>query len=337
MERPVRIVETEKIRGFNERVVNGLAHALNFMLGADDEKKIELSPFEPFLMPVEAYLAAYKKQSVMIKIHSDKDYQGELYWFFELKSAVVLGAQMRMMLPSTIEEKIKEGTFDAADQDAFGEIGNQLCGILDRAFRTLTRKDIHLRMDFEKKVYPNESIQASSFRNEEEYVVLLTNIKVPGHGSQKLTLLLPRSLYEVMLNLEVALDGITPRKLVVYTHQEALREALQLELNTRYTKVVCVEEPDELFKAIEGADVAAVGIDLKPVSFPLSHQDTIFFKRLASNRLLARLPYFLSWEKASEEGVKEIVALGLTKATTVPLRAGFSHWAKAYLQSAPKP
>lgn len=336
MEKPVRIVLTEKIRGFNDRVVNGLAHALNFMLGADDDKRIEISEFEPFLMPLEAYLAAYKKQSVMIKIHSDKDYQGELYWFFEMKSAVVLGAQMRMMLPATIDEKLAKGIFDAADQDAFGELGNQLCGILDRAFRTLTRKDIHLRMDFEKKVYPHESIQLGSFRNDEEYVVLLTNVKIPIYGSQKLTLLLPRSLYEVMLNLEVSLEGITPQKLVVYSHQEELREKLQSQLNSRHVKVVCVEEPDELFKAIEGPEVAAVGIDLKPVSFPLSHQDSIFFKRLASNRLLTRLPYFLSWEKATPDEVKQIVELGLTKATTMPVRAGFAHWAQSHLKP-PKP
>jgi hypothetical protein len=333
MEKPVRILETEKIRGFNERVVNGLEHALNFMLGSEEDKKIEITNFEPFLMPVEAYLAAYKKQSVMIKIHSDKDYQGELYWFFEMKSAVVLGAQMRMMLPATIDEKLAKGTFDAADQDAFGELGNQLCGILDRAFRTLTRKDIHLRMDFEKKVYPHESIQVSSFRNEEEYVVLLANLKIPRYGNQKLTLLLPRSLYEVMLNLEVSLEGIKPKKLVLYTHQEALRESLQSKLNSRYTKVVCVQEPDELFKAIEGSDVAAAGIDLKPVSFPLSHQDSIFFKRLASNRLLAKLPYFLSWEKATEAEIKQINDLGLQRATTVPLRVGFAHWAQAFIQA----
>jgi hypothetical protein len=42
----------------------------------------------------------------------------------------------------------------------------------------------------------------------------------------------------------------------------------------------------------------------------------------------------LSWEKASEEEVKQIIALGLTRATTVPLRLGFAHWAQAFIKAA---
>lgn len=331
MEKPVRIVENEKIRNFNDRVKNGLEHALNFMMGGD-EAKIQVAPFEPFLMPIEAYLQAYKKHSVMVKIHSDRAYPAELYWFFEMKSALALGGQMRMMLPAAIEEKVAKGIFDASDQDAFGEVGNQLCGILDRAFRTLTQKDIHLRMDFDKKVYPNESIKLESFKNHEEYVVLLSAITMPKYGSQKLTLLLPRSLYEVMLNLEIALEGITPKKVVVYSHSEDQREATQTQLNSRYVKVIPVTAPDEILKAIEEPGVAAVGIDFKKLSFPLGHQDNILLKRMGTNRVLSRLPYFMSWEGATDEEVKQVAQLGLFGATTGSFKLSFAHWARAFLQ-----
>lgn len=330
MEKPVRIVENEKIRTFNEKVRNGLEHALKFMLG--DNSGIQISFFEPFLMPMEAYIQAYKKQSVLIRIYSDKDYQGELYWFFEMKTAILLGSMLRMVPTTTVDEKLAKGEFDAVDQDSFGEVGNQLCGILDRAFRTLTKKNIHLRMDFNKVIYPSANLGLSSFQTKEEYVVLLTTVTVPKHGGQKLTLLLPRSLYEVMLNLEVTLAGITPKKVVVHSWDQASLEKVQTELNSRYIQVIPSEKPDDVLTLVDQPEVAAVGINLKRPSFPLQHQDMIYFKRLASNKLISRLPYFLTWENATEEEVKEVAKLGLGGAATGPFDQNFTRWARAFTQ-----
>jgi hypothetical protein len=330
MDKPVRIVENEKIRSFNEKVRNGLEHALKFMLG--ESSGVQISFFEPFLMPMEAYLQAYKKQSVLIKIYSDKDYQGELYWFFEMKTAILLGSMLRMVPTTSVDEKLAKGEFDTVDQDAFGEVGNQLSGILDRAFRTLTKKNIHLRMDFNKVVYPSNSVSLASFQNKEEYVVLLATVTVPKHGGQKLTLLLPRSLYEVMLNLEVSLVGITPKKVVVHSWNEASLEKTQTDLNSRYVKVVPSEQPEDVLTLVDQPDVAALGINLKRPNFPLQHQDTIFLKRLASNKAITRLPYFLTWDKATEEEVKEVVKLGLHGAAVGPFDLNFARWAQAFTQ-----
>lgn len=326
MEKPVRIIENEKIRTFNGKVSHGLEHALNFMLGTDENSHIRISGFEPFLMPIEAYLAAYKKKSVMIKIHASNAFTGELYWFFELKTAIVLGSLLRMMPYAALEERLKQETLDATDQDSFGEVGNQLCGILDRAFRTLTKKNIHLRMDFEKKLYPNESIQLSSFRNEEEYVVLLCSITFPKHGHQKLTLLLPRSLYEVLLNLEIQLEGITPKLVLLHTWDEEKAEYLQSKLNSRYTKVIYFPQPDELLLKIDSPNVCAVGLDFKSVPIPLGMQENIFFKRLAANRALGKMPYFLSFGSPTAETAKQLTDLGLKGTTLQDMKTDFPKW-----------
>lgn len=334
MEKPVRIIETLKIRDFNEKVRNGLEHALNFMLGTEDAK-IQISYFDPFLMPVETYLHAYRKQSVMIKIHSERAYQGELYWFFELRTAILLGGLLRMVPVASLEEKLKNGIYDAVDQDAFGEVGNQLCGILDRAFRSLTRKDIHLRMDFDKKVYPHEAIKPETFNRREEYVVLLAAVTVPKQGSQKVTLLVPRSLYEVMLNLELSLEGIQTRNVLLFSHDEARREAIQTSLLSRRTKVLAPAAVEEVLTLVDTPGTAAVGIDLKRPDFPLQHQDMILFKRLASNRTLTRLPYFLTWDGATEAEVAEVKKLGLTGATTGSFAEKFPVWVAAFTQEPP--
>lgn len=329
-EKPVRIVSNEKIRGFNERVRNGLEHALNFMLSTEEGKKITFGVFEPFLMPIETYVTAYKKKSILVKIFADKAFQGELYWFFEMKTAVVLGGMLRMMTPGILAEKVAKNDFDDTDRDAFGEVGNQLSGILDRAFRALTNKNIHLRMDFNKKVYPDEAIKVETFLNREEYVVLLSEVTMPDYGKQKVTLLLPRSLYEVLLNIELELDGITPGILLVNSWDPARVEALQASLNSRYTKVIPVAKPDEMIELIDTPNLVAMAIDLKAIHFPLNHADNIFFKRMTANRSFMRLPLFLSWGNSSDESLNEIKKTGILGATKGSLEADFPKWAHSF-------
>lgn len=333
MIKPVKIISTDKIRNFNDKVRNGLEHALNFMLGTDDLNKIQISQFEAFLMPIDTYINAYKKQSILVKIHAEKAFEGELYWFFELKTAIALGSLMRMMPSSSIEERLTKNIFDATDQDSFGEVGNQLCGILDRAFRTITKKNIHLRMDFNKKVYPDESIKIENFVNKEEYIVLLCNITLPKYGAQKLTLLMPRTLYEVLLNMEIQLEGVQPKKVLVYSWNELTLEKVQIAMNSRDVKVVAIENQDDIFNKVDMHRLCAVGIDLPGMSFPLSMQDSIFIKRLASNKSLLKLPYFLTWDNPTEQGLKELESLGLKGATTGQFMANFPAWAKVFTNS----
>lgn len=332
MEKPVRIVSNDKIRTFNEKVRNGLEHALNFMLATDDASKVTIGNFDPFLMPIEAYITAYKKKSILVKIFAEKAFQGELYWFFEMKSAVVLGGMLRMLPPPALAEKVALGTFDETDQDAFGEVGNQLSGILDRAFRTLTNKNVHLRMDFNKKVYPDESIKLETFLNKEEYVVLLTEVSMGTHGKQKLTLLLPRTLYEVLLNLEIELEGITPKSLLVYSWDPERIVALQAAMNSRYTKVIGLQKPEDILERLNTPHLAGIALDLRALTFPLPHAENLLIKRLTANRTFMRTPHFFSWENSSEEGLKELRKMGLSGATQAALPTEFPKWAHAFTQ-----
>lgn len=333
MEKPVRIEENERIRTFNDKVRHGLEHALNFMLGTEEKNKIQISYFDPFLMPVEAYLSVYKKKSVLIKIIAEKAYEGELYWFFEINTAIILGSLMRLITPSAMAEKLAKEDFDASDSDSFGEVGNQLCGILDRAFRGLTKKNIHLKMDFKKKVYPDESIELSTFVNKEEYVVLLSSITIPNQGTQKLTLLLPRTLYEVLLNMEIQLKGITPKTVLLHTWNEDLAEEIQKQFNTRYTKLTLVNKPEELIAMADKANVAAVAVDLQTLNFPLSQQESILIKRLAANRALGKLPFFFSYPNPDGGGVAILQELGFNADIKASLKLDFLPWCQQQLKA----
>lgn len=332
MEKPVRIVASEKIRSFNEKVRNGLEHALNFMLGTDDSNRVTIGGFDPFLMPIETYISAYKKKSILVKIFAEQAFTGELYWFFEVKTAVVLGGMLRMLASSALDEKVAKGDFDATDQDAFGEVGNQLCGILDRAFRALTSKNVHLRMDFNKKVYPDETIKVENFINREEYVVLLCEVNMGNYGKQKLTLLLPRSLYEVLLNLELELDGITPKTLLVHSWDPERIVQMQTKLNSRYVKVLPVEKPEDMLDRIGAPNISAVALDLKALQFPLPLNDSLLFKRFLANRTFMRFPMFLTWQNPTADGVKELHKMGLLGASPASLLGDFPKWSHGITQ-----
>jgi hypothetical protein len=45
-----------------------------------------------------------------------------------------------------------------------------------------------------------------------------------------------------------------------------------------------------------------------------------------------RTPYFLTWEGATEEQVKEVAKLGLVGSTTASFAENFSTWAQAFTQ-----
>lgn len=320
--KPVRIVSNDRIKDFVKEVTIGLESAIKFIT----EKDIKLSNMDLFLMPISTYLEAYKKKSVLLKIHAEESFHGEVYWFFELKTAVLLGALLRQMSPDARREKIRLEQFDATDEDSFGEVGNQLCGILDRIFRKLTSKKIHLRLDFKKSIYPNEQINIGAFTTQEEFVVFLTNINFPDEGTQKLTLLLPRSLFEVMLNMELQLEGLTPKNIVLYSWNKDFCQSMQKKFNTRFTKIIVAQDPDDILHLVKSKQTCAVAVELENLHVPLQHNDAIFVKRLTSNDTLMRLPFVFSVKGGSENTLTHLQQSGLAAATSSDLEKIFEPW-----------
>jgi hypothetical protein len=156
------------------------------------------------------------------------------------------------------------------------------------------------------------------------------------YGKQKLTLLLPRSLYEVLLNLEIQLTGITPKVVYIYSHSEDRLEKLQAEMNSRYTKVLTLEKPEQILEKLETPNLVAVGLDMKTMNFPLPHADAILIKRMTANRSLMKMPLFVSWDGANDGSVLEMQKLGLQGATKTTLETGFPAWAQTFTQDPSK-
>lgn len=334
-EKPIRIINTEKTLLFGERISLGLGQALNMMLSP--EEAISISSTDLFLMPIDAYLKAYKKKSILIKIHAGQDFKGELYWFFDLKTAILLGGQMRQMTSAAIDEKLQAEKFDSQDQDSFGEVGNQLNGILDRIFRAMTTRKIHLLMDFKKKVYPDEALDKGTFIDEEEYVVMIGKMNLNKYGEHKFSFLFPRSLFETLLRVEVSLDGITPRTLVLYSDNKDFAEKMSKTLNTRHSKLKILENLEELLDPIDVPNLAGVGVDMEKITFPLPSKENIFFKRLVKNRTLQEKPLFFCYGNASPENQKTLIDMGLKEQSLAKSQGDFLSWAHTLIKNSENP
>lgn len=327
---PVKILATDRAKNFGAKIAEGLEKAMNFITGQTD---IKVGPFDAFLMPIETYLSVYKKKSVMLKFYVEKAFEGECYWFFEFKTAVALGAFIRLQTESAIAEKIKQENLEKEDHDSFGEVGNQLCGVLDREFRLLTMKKLHLRLDFGKKVYPDEDVRPEHFKTDQEYVVLLSSMTMPKVGAQKLTLLIPRQLYEVMLSMELELDGITPKITILYSPDSDFCADAQLKLNNRHGKVLVAKEPEEILAMCKKQGVVGAAVELPAMAVPFGHKETIFLKRFAANdTLMNKLPCILSMAEAGPAHIQKLHELGIKVATQESIRTRFLEWSKPLLK-----
>lgn len=144
---------------------------------------------------------------------------------------------------------------------------------------------------------------------------------------QEMTLLLPRSLVQVMLDIDVELESFKAKKVLLYHWNPNLLTRIQMEMNSRYTKVIPMDTQDEVFSLLGADNVAAVGIGLRKLRFPLPHDDTIYLRRLAKELINSHIPYFLSWESPSDEGLKELARIGLTQANKLSIEKDFIPWA----------
>ena len=326
MDKIVKIKTNEKINAFNEKIRAGLQHGINVILGLDSSSQILFGGFELSLTSIENFVEKYNEESVLLTVISDKDPKGEFYWFFELKAAILMGSLMRMLPASKVVEKMIQRIFDDSDLDSFGEVGNQLSGILDRAFRALSKKDIHLKMDFKKYVFPQQASEKKTFLNQEDYVVLTCQATLQNFGNESISLLIPRSIYEKVINAELEIEGQDPRSILLYSHITEEASSLFEKLNTKHTRITLATDRDDILTKLDSGKFAAAGIHLAQFPVPLAVRDSIFLKRIASNRYLTKIPYLLIIDETSDETMAEFAKLNLKGLSSGSFLNRFPRW-----------
>lgn len=318
---PVKLVESSKNRRLSNLLWQEMSKLFQFIIAPD----VYFSPFQMYMMPLDRYLQVYKKRSIMFKVKAEMKLDRHFYLFFEYDAAIILANMMRMTPASTIEEKLEKQTFNDKDKDAFGEVANQLTGCLDRLMREFLTENIHLVMDFEKNIYPDEKIKASSFESDREYAVLLSELKIPGFGKTKVTILIPQGLFEDIIVSPIELQGITPRYVVFYSHDDALRSRLEQDMRTRFTRLLTAAKPDEAIDLIRGNDVTCVGFDFDEINAPLDQGMKILVKRILT--AVRDLPLVVFMKKPNPVVAKALMEEGIKGVSINPAEKVFRKWA----------
>lgn len=320
---PVKLVESDKNRRLSNLLWQEMSKLLQFIIAPD----VYFSPFHMFMMPLETYLKAYKKKSIMLKVHAEMRQERNFYLFFEYDAAIVLGAYMRMNTESVIHEKLAKQNFDEGDRDAFGEVGNQLVGCLDRLLREFAIENIHLTLDFKRNVYPDEEILISSFENDKEYIVLLSELKVPGFPKTKVTILVPQALFETIIGQPVELQGVKPKFVVFSSFDQSTIDQVSEGLRSRFTRVRSSVAADDAIHLIKEGGVCCAGFELAGIEAPLAQQNKILLKRIFNIRGIDNIPLFFSMKDPSPAKVKELRDAGCKTISMDPASKVFEKWA----------
>lgn len=291
MLKPVRIVETDHNNQLLKFAAREFATTLSFILMGP---QVEVSNFDAFCMPIATYLQSYRRKSVLLNIEIERDPNRRIYAFFEFNAAITLGGVMRQHQDATIQQKIQSGEFSGEIRDAFGEIGNQFTGALDRIVRDHTHAKAHLILDFKRHVYPDEAIALDHFIDKEEYVVWLADVTVAGYPKHKLTVLFPISFYEDMAGQRIHLQGIAPKKILLHSWDKAFAESIAKRIYSRHFVVETVDQYSDIVHRAKEPNVCIVCLDLDGLANPISHDHRIFAKRMQNAKIPDSVPFWVS-------------------------------------------
>lgn len=231
-----------------------------------------------------------------------------------------------------IRTKIDNQEYVGPIADAFGEIGNQFTGTLDRVLRNLSKTPLHLILDFKKRIYPDEAISIDQFNDSEEYIVWVSTITLQGYGKHKITLLMPQSLYERMIGYRVRLEGITPRKIVLWTWDPKFSQVLKEKIESRYFTVELATQPGDIVHLSKDPNCCAIAIDFNQIAFPLAHDMKILAKRLQMAKIPESIPMWISMGNPSHDICLEFENMGLRGATLADAKSNLEPWLQAQLK-----
>lgn len=332
MLKPIRVLPSDVIDIFSANLAVELTNTLKFILMG---YPVELTPFEAYSMPIDTFFDTYKKKSVMLKVDVEGVDDQRIHSFFEFNTAIVLGCLMRQMQDSMIQGMLTSQSFSGPVPDAFGEIGNQFTGTLDRVLRNLSRDPIHLILDFKKKVFPDETIAIEQFENKEEYIVWSSTITIQGYGKQKLMVLFPQSLFERIIGQKIRLAGIVPKKVILYSHDKNFASYLQERIQSRYFQMELAADPGDIVHLSKDPTTALICFDFGTIQFPLTHDMKIFAKRINLAKISPDIPMWFSMINPRHDICLELEANGLRGTTLADSKKELENWIRAQLKKIP--
>jgi CheY-like chemotaxis protein len=158
-------------------------------------KELAAQPVETVLTSKRSYFSGLENASLVASVQSDEEYPGVFYLVFPLGDAIVMSSLLLGIPPVKITEKKRLAIMEADDCDAFAEILTQMIGSFNSVFQPRLHNKVELKLLPSKKFIPRQDqVPAEELVPEGEYLLLKTQLELPGQELNRLELLIPLSL-----------------------------------------------------------------------------------------------------------------------------------------------
>ncbi len=175
---------------FNEALAQATKES-GILLG----KELAVQPVETLQTNKLSYFSDLENASFVVGVQSREEYPGVFYLVFALGDAIVMSSSLLGIPPARILEKKRLAIMEADDGDAFAEILNQMIGSFNSVFQPRLPNKVHLKLLPSKKFIPQQDLAtAEEPVPEGEYLMLMTQLEMPGQELNRLDLLIPLSL-----------------------------------------------------------------------------------------------------------------------------------------------
>jgi ActR/RegA family two-component response regulator len=173
-------------------------------------KELASQPAEALLTNKLSYFSDLENASFVVGVQSREEYSGVFYLVFALSDAIVMSSSLLGIPPNRILEKKRLAIMEADDCDAFAEILNQMIGSFNSVFQPRLPNKVHLKLLPSKKFIPQQDqVTAEEPVPEGEYLLLMTQLEMPGQELNRLNLLIPLSLAN-LFDPEGGAEAIAP-------------------------------------------------------------------------------------------------------------------------------
>ena len=245
---------TEPLRQFIEKFFENLAEDMRVLISAGVNTSFKQASL---LSGVEEIHPMFERTWTHIYIREDGTGSGDVHLLFDVRSAIALSGLLMMMGGSALSDMVKDKTYSEDLQEAFGEIGNVLMGVMN----TMVEKRVeggHLHLESTALL---DRDQVPETLDGDTYVDISADIAVGDFGGEDLHILVSKAFAELLAGTElvpvdeaqaladmlgVAADDVAAEPSVIKVTLEQLTTAPPSYVNENETvsKAIAVMEKD---------------------------------------------------------------------------------------------
>jgi len=269
------------------------------------------------LFPAEGFFEASPKHFACVEGELSGPLTGPLFLVMELRTAVTMSALLLMTPADQIEARRSQPELTEAELDALEEIGNVLCGALNRILQKEAGKAWHLK---------KRQVLISGTPPPGEYVTLTWPLRIESYD-EKWYVLIPLALGETLAGeirkakreereAQAPSGGKKPVEIAIIEGDEADGRRLCQLLEEEGFAATLFLKPGELLQPVKASlpQLIILGVDSQP------EWGVMVVRRLALDERTRGIPVIATSEAPTVEMVVALVRSGVKALLAKPYR-----------------